>query len=330
MYKNFRNFVLQNFPFLEDDFDALTDYQLFCKMMAYVKQFAKDNEEFKKRLDELQPYVNNKLDEMAQDGTLAEIINEEIFNDLNDKIGDLSDLETTDKSSVVDAINEVVTRTTNHKYLYGIIRPSANGWVILNNSDHSPVNLDSVAIVDNNLIITHNHNFTKVNSFQITPDETFSRYGITVGASVGLNSSRIDIFQHLNTSAYIRTNSGEPSILTTYSNLVESATFNTNHITVTFNQNLTGCIPTNWTAEFTGSATASTAIANKSKKLQAIFASNRSIEVYCLLDDGTFSTDVTDFDRIIVRMSYDRNISPQALVDNPISGANFWIEGIFE
>ena len=33
-----KNFVLQNFPFLEDDFDALTDYQLFCKMTGYVKK----------------------------------------------------------------------------------------------------------------------------------------------------------------------------------------------------------------------------------------------------------------------------------------------------
>lgn len=32
-----KNLVLQNFPFLEDDFDALTDYQLFSKMTGYVK-----------------------------------------------------------------------------------------------------------------------------------------------------------------------------------------------------------------------------------------------------------------------------------------------------
>lgn len=81
----FRNWVLQNFPFLEDDFDALTDYELFCKMMEYVKQFAKDNEEFKKQLEELETYVynldiqdavNNKLDEMAESGELTEIISQ--------------------------------------------------------------------------------------------------------------------------------------------------------------------------------------------------------------------------------------------------------------
>jgi hypothetical protein len=83
MIFNFRNWVLQNFPFLEDDFDALTDYELFCKMLEYVKNFAKDNEDFSKRLTDLENYINNldlqdevntKLDEMAQDGTLADII----------------------------------------------------------------------------------------------------------------------------------------------------------------------------------------------------------------------------------------------------------------
>lgn len=79
----FRNWVLENFPFLEDDFDALTDYELFCKMMEYVKKFAKDNEDFNKRLTDLENYinnldlqdeVNNKLDEMAESGELTDII----------------------------------------------------------------------------------------------------------------------------------------------------------------------------------------------------------------------------------------------------------------
>ena len=44
--------------------------------------------------------INNKLDEMADDGTLAQIINVEM-------IGTLSNLTTTDKSDLVSAINEV-------------------------------------------------------------------------------------------------------------------------------------------------------------------------------------------------------------------------------
>lgn len=180
----FRNWVLENFPFLEDDFDALTDYELFCKMMDYVKKFAKDNEEFSERLTAVENYVYNldlqdevdkKIQELLDDGTLAEIItsylqirgvlgfnrknelkqatnlidgsiaktlgensssdglghfykirtiiNTDVIDDENilalanyptlvavkipdTLIGDLSNLKTTDKGSLVDAINE--------------------------------------------------------------------------------------------------------------------------------------------------------------------------------------------------------------------------------
>ena len=87
MFRNWlianRDVVLHNFPFLEDDFDALTDYEFFCKLMGYVFNFAKDNEEFKKQLEKYENYFNNldvqeeidkKLDEMADSGQLDEII----------------------------------------------------------------------------------------------------------------------------------------------------------------------------------------------------------------------------------------------------------------
>ena len=86
----FRNWVLQNFPFLEDDFDALTDYELFCKMVEYMKEslekvkgFQTEINIFSAKLDEFQHYfdnidiqeeVDNKLDEMAESGELTDII----------------------------------------------------------------------------------------------------------------------------------------------------------------------------------------------------------------------------------------------------------------
>ena len=90
----FRDFVLQNFPYLEDDFDALTDYELFCKMVEYMKKTLEDvetfidgtNEElasFREQLETYEKYfenldvqeeINNKLDEMTQDGTLTNLI----------------------------------------------------------------------------------------------------------------------------------------------------------------------------------------------------------------------------------------------------------------
>lgn len=49
----FRNWVLQTFPYLENDFDALTDYELFSKMIGYVK--------------ELDYFVKNELDNAIED-----------------------------------------------------------------------------------------------------------------------------------------------------------------------------------------------------------------------------------------------------------------------
>lgn len=68
----FRNFVIQNFPFLEDDFDALTDYQLFCKMVAYVKKLYINNEKLLKE-------ITANLEQMYEDGKFDSLI-EEIVN----------------------------------------------------------------------------------------------------------------------------------------------------------------------------------------------------------------------------------------------------------
>ena len=96
-YKNltpFKWFVLENFPFIEADFDALTDWQLFCKLGKEINKIidsqnvvGTEMEKFSQAFIELQNYVdnyfknldvqdeiNNKLNEMAEDGTLQEII----------------------------------------------------------------------------------------------------------------------------------------------------------------------------------------------------------------------------------------------------------------
>lgn len=61
----FRNFILQNFPFLEDDFDALTDYELFCKMVEY----ASNPENIKAYLKE---YIDEKISDLKVIGTYNE------------------------------------------------------------------------------------------------------------------------------------------------------------------------------------------------------------------------------------------------------------------
>jgi hypothetical protein len=98
-YKNltpFKWFVLENFPFIEADFDALTEWQLFCKlgkeMNKIIKSVNDSGEQVEKLTDafiSLQEYVenyfknldvqdeiNNKLNEMSASGELQDIINQ--------------------------------------------------------------------------------------------------------------------------------------------------------------------------------------------------------------------------------------------------------------
>lgn len=85
--KPFKWFVLQNFPFIEEDFDALTNWELFCKLGNEMNKIIKNMntlgttvEEFTDYINsyfdnlDVQDEINNKLDEMAEDGTLSEII----------------------------------------------------------------------------------------------------------------------------------------------------------------------------------------------------------------------------------------------------------------
>lgn len=85
-YKNmtpFKWFVLENFPFIENDFEAINNYRLFSKVVEYLNKTI-DNvnvlgqlvEEFSNYFDNLdvQDEINNKLDEMAESGELEEII----------------------------------------------------------------------------------------------------------------------------------------------------------------------------------------------------------------------------------------------------------------
>lgn len=93
-FGTFKMFVLENFPFIAEDFDALTYYQMLCKIVEYLKDVIDNNKALQENqigllnaFNELQSYVNNyfdnldvqeeinnKLDTMSENGTLQEII----------------------------------------------------------------------------------------------------------------------------------------------------------------------------------------------------------------------------------------------------------------
>ena len=90
----FKWFTLQNFPFIEEDFDAITNYQLYCKIVEYLNEVIKNTNKTGEELEtlvnsfntltqyvdnyfenlDIQTEINNKLDEMAESGQLTELI----------------------------------------------------------------------------------------------------------------------------------------------------------------------------------------------------------------------------------------------------------------
>lgn len=93
---NFKNMTylcmqrLTNFPYIEEDFDALTNYELLCKVVEYlnnvivnennqndaINELATSFIELKNYVDnlDLQEEVNNKLDEMYESGQLSDLV----------------------------------------------------------------------------------------------------------------------------------------------------------------------------------------------------------------------------------------------------------------
>lgn len=83
----FKLWTLQNFPFIAEDFDALTNYELMCKIVGYLNDVIDVTNNQTTAINELltwfdnldvQDEVNNKLDEMAESGELQEIISQYI------------------------------------------------------------------------------------------------------------------------------------------------------------------------------------------------------------------------------------------------------------
>ena len=100
MLTPFRWCMLQSFPFIEATFDAIDNYSLLCKIIEYVNKNIEKTNQLGIKVEELnnwfknldiQEEINDKLDIMAQDGTLANIINQEIFGELNNKINNKQD-----------------------------------------------------------------------------------------------------------------------------------------------------------------------------------------------------------------------------------------------
>ena len=111
----FRLWVLQNFPFIAQDFDALTNYELMCKIVEYLNNVINVTNEQTKAINDLytwfdnldvQEEVDNKLDEMVESGELQEIISAYLDSKAVLGFNTIADLQ-----SATNLVDGSITRT---------------------------------------------------------------------------------------------------------------------------------------------------------------------------------------------------------------------------
>ena len=114
----FTNYIYKAIPLAFDE--SMSYYETLCNVLDQLKtqnEVINNNADVIQELEDfvsnyfdnldVQEEINNKLDEMVEDGTMDELLNTNLT-------GSLSDLETTDKSNLVSAINEVNTKAGNN------------------------------------------------------------------------------------------------------------------------------------------------------------------------------------------------------------------------
>lgn len=112
----FRNWILENFPFIENDFDALTDYELFCKAMGYIKNYQKEFDRIEKEIKDFEEYIST----IDIEKTINEILSEElpelesyILTQVDYKINNLRNEINNNISLLTDSINNSLSIIDN-------------------------------------------------------------------------------------------------------------------------------------------------------------------------------------------------------------------------
>ena len=179
----FKYQILQSFPFIADDFDELTQYGLFCRLADKMNEVVENNNNLNddmllyiQKFNNLKAYVdnyfdnldvqeeiNNKLDDMAADGTLREILNG-LFYDINDQIltlrGEIQSVASGSPAGVYATKSALETADPDHSKIY-VVNADGN-WYYYNTTDsewtaggvyQSTVNTSDVEILDDKMDI---------------------------------------------------------------------------------------------------------------------------------------------------------------------------------
>lgn len=83
-FNKFKWFVTQNFPFIEKDFDALTDYEILCKIFEYFENQIKAIDEKYSGLGDIVEQLQTEFEQLKDDiSTTLSKFETSIKNDVN-------------------------------------------------------------------------------------------------------------------------------------------------------------------------------------------------------------------------------------------------------
>lgn len=114
--KYFKGWTLENFPFIEDDFDAITTYQFMCKIVEYLNEVIynqkildENNEEIVKLVQELKAYVDEYLEDLTDIKEEIATIEENLTS-----LGETVDENTTDIANLDTKIDYEISSLKNY------------------------------------------------------------------------------------------------------------------------------------------------------------------------------------------------------------------------
>lgn len=210
----FRRFVIQNFPFVEEDFDALTDYGLMSKFVEYLNMVIEsentltDNmaeltnlfNELKSFVDnyfdnlDVQNEINNKLEVMASDGTLLDIITP-YLNDLTEQVtNDIEELN----DSVDERINQINTKVNS--------LTSMSPIAVSTTDDMTDIHKIYLLTTDGNWYYWNGTQWTAGGSYASTPNALLSIVGSMIANDTITKDKLSDKINLLSKATAIQTN----------------------------------------------------------------------------------------------------------------------------
>lgn len=193
----FKRWTLENYPFIEADFDAITEYQLYCKIVEYlnkciynIKLMEGSIDDLNQQFIELKEYVDQYLvdisdikEEIEAIQNSMSILTQEILN-LNSRIDDVESSVTNLKNYTDDLVRDNYNTLKNYvdtqdEYLQEEIDNINIGALVI--YDPTTGTYDSVQTVINNLYnLTNKDGITasEFDNLQLTATE-FDAYDLT-------------------------------------------------------------------------------------------------------------------------------------------------------